>query len=147
MTVTKLTGRTGVQSHLTIAFPIKSPADAKALAETLPPLAPDLARAADAIGTVHYARLVVTRRCLFSPTLTARAERSSKARNRRSAAGRPDTDGHPPASRLRGDKTGAPIYMHVLNRGGGVLNPLDEPLPDSSTGVIVAATNVRFGVN
>ena len=47
------------QNHFTIAFPIKSPADAKALAEELPPLTPDLFRAEDAIGTVHYSRFTV----------------------------------------------------------------------------------------
>ena len=46
----------GSQNHLTLAFPIKSPADAKAVAEELPPLMPDLFRAEDAIGTVHYSR-------------------------------------------------------------------------------------------
>jgi hypothetical protein len=59
MSILGLIGRTGVQSHLTIAFPIKSPADAKALADTLPPLMPGLANAADAMGTVHYSRFVV----------------------------------------------------------------------------------------
>lgn len=59
MSILGPTGRTGVQSHLTIAFPLKSPADAKALSQKLPPLMPDLAKAADAIGTVHYSRFVV----------------------------------------------------------------------------------------
>lgn len=59
MSILGATGRTGVQSHLTIAFPLKSPADAEALAQKLPPLMPDLARAADTIGTVHYSRFVV----------------------------------------------------------------------------------------
>ena len=35
------------QSHLTIDFPIKGPANAKALTEELPPLMPDLAKAQD----------------------------------------------------------------------------------------------------
>ena len=35
------------QSHLTIDFPIKGPANAKALPEELPPLMPDLATAQD----------------------------------------------------------------------------------------------------
>jgi hypothetical protein len=48
----------GIQSHLTIAFPIKSPADAKALAEELPPLMPDFAKAQDTVGTVHYSRFL-----------------------------------------------------------------------------------------
>ena len=45
-------------SHLTIKFPIKSPADAKALAEELPPLMPDFAKAQDTIGSVHYSRFL-----------------------------------------------------------------------------------------
>jgi hypothetical protein len=48
-----------VQSHLTIAFTPKSPADAKALAEVLPPLMPDFAKAEDSIGSVHYSRFVI----------------------------------------------------------------------------------------
>jgi hypothetical protein len=47
------------QSHLTLGFPLKSPEDAKALAQELPPLMPDLFRAEDAIGTVHYSRFTV----------------------------------------------------------------------------------------
>jgi hypothetical protein len=33
------------QNHLTLAFPLKSPADAKALAEILPPMMPELFKA------------------------------------------------------------------------------------------------------
>jgi hypothetical protein len=47
------------QNHFTLNFPLKSPAAAKALAEQLPPLMPDLFRANDAIGTVHYSRFTV----------------------------------------------------------------------------------------
>jgi len=47
------------QSHFTLSFPIKSPADAKALAELLPPLMPQLFQAQDTIGTVHYSRFTV----------------------------------------------------------------------------------------
>lgn len=47
------------QSHFTIAFPFKSPADAGELAQDLTPLMPDLSRAQDAIGTVHYSRFTV----------------------------------------------------------------------------------------
>ena len=47
------------QSHFTLSFPIKSPADAKALAELLPPLMPQLIQAQDTIGTVHYSRFTV----------------------------------------------------------------------------------------
>jgi len=47
------------QSHFTLSFPLKSPADAKALAEQLPPLMPDFFRVQDAIGTIHYSRFTV----------------------------------------------------------------------------------------
>ena len=47
------------QSHLVIDFPIKGPANAKALPEVLPPLMPDLAKAQDRLGTVHYSRFMV----------------------------------------------------------------------------------------
>jgi hypothetical protein len=48
----------GIQNHITITFPIKSPADAKAIAEELPPLMPDFAKAQDAVGSVHYSRFL-----------------------------------------------------------------------------------------
>jgi len=48
----------GTQSHLTIAFPIKSAADAKALASELPPLMPAFAKAQDSLGSVHYSRFL-----------------------------------------------------------------------------------------
>src|SRR5271165_5583899 len=47
------------QSHFTLSFPLKSPADAKVLAELLPPLMPGLFQAQDAIGTIHYSRFTV----------------------------------------------------------------------------------------
>ncbi|SHK51966.1 hypothetical protein SAMN05444159_3467 [Bradyrhizobium lablabi] len=47
------------QNHFTLSFPLKSPADAKALAEQLPPMMPGLFRAADTIGKVHYSRFTV----------------------------------------------------------------------------------------
>lgn len=47
------------QSHFTLAFLLKSPADAAAVAERLPPLMPGLFGAQDAIGTVHYSRFTV----------------------------------------------------------------------------------------
>ena len=47
------------QNHLTVAFPLKSPADANALPEILPPMMPELFKAEDAIGTVHYSRFAV----------------------------------------------------------------------------------------
>jgi len=47
------------QNHFTVSFPVKSPADAKIVAEKLPPLMPELFRANDAIGTIHYSRFAV----------------------------------------------------------------------------------------
>ena len=47
------------RSHLVVDFPIKGPAIAKALPGELPPLMPDLARAQDDLGTVHFSRFMV----------------------------------------------------------------------------------------
>jgi hypothetical protein len=47
------------QNHFTLSFPLKSPADAEAAAECLPPLMPQLFKAEDSIGTVHYSRFAV----------------------------------------------------------------------------------------
>jgi hypothetical protein len=47
------------QNHFTISFPLKTPADAKALAEQLPPLMPQLFAAADFIGRIHYSRFTI----------------------------------------------------------------------------------------
>jgi hypothetical protein len=47
------------QNHFTLSFPLKSPADAKAIAEELPPLMPGLFNAADTIGTIHYSRFTL----------------------------------------------------------------------------------------
>ena len=47
------------QSHLLIDFPIKGPAIAKALPDELPALMPDLAKAQDELGTVHFSRFMV----------------------------------------------------------------------------------------
>jgi len=47
------------QNHFTLSFPLKSPADAKAVAEQLPPLMPSLFQATDAVGRVHYSRFTV----------------------------------------------------------------------------------------
>jgi len=47
------------QNHFTLSFPLNSPADAKLVAEQLPPLMPELLRANDTIGTVHYSRFTV----------------------------------------------------------------------------------------
>src|SRR5271155_2873287 len=47
------------QNHFTLSFPLKAPADAKALADQLPPLMPAIFQAQDAIGTMHYSRFTV----------------------------------------------------------------------------------------
>jgi hypothetical protein len=47
------------QSHFTLSFPLKSPVDAKVLAELLPPMMPGLFQAADTIGTIHYSRFTI----------------------------------------------------------------------------------------
>jgi hypothetical protein len=46
-------------NHFTLGFALKSPADAKAVGEELPPLMSELFRAEDAIGTIHYSRFTV----------------------------------------------------------------------------------------
>jgi hypothetical protein len=46
-------------NHFTLSFPLKSPADAKAAAEDLPPLMPGLFQAEETIGTIHYSRFTV----------------------------------------------------------------------------------------
>lgn len=47
------------QNHFSLSFPLKSPADAKAIAQDLPPLMPGLFTAEDTIGTIHYSRFTV----------------------------------------------------------------------------------------
>ena len=47
------------QSHFTLSFPLKAPADTRALSEQLSAVMPTLYRAADTIGTIHYARFTV----------------------------------------------------------------------------------------
>ena len=47
------------QSHLVVDFPIKGPANAKALPDALSALMPDLAKAQDDLGTVHFSRFMV----------------------------------------------------------------------------------------
>lgn len=47
------------QNHFTLGFPLKLPADAKALSEQLPPLMPEMFQAQDAVGTIHYSRFTV----------------------------------------------------------------------------------------
>jgi hypothetical protein len=47
------------QSHLTLAFPLRTPSDTKALTDRLSLMMPALFEAEDAIGTVHYSRFTV----------------------------------------------------------------------------------------
>jgi hypothetical protein len=47
------------QNHFTLSFPLKSPVAATLLAEQLPPIMPELFRANDMIGSVHYSRFAV----------------------------------------------------------------------------------------
>ena len=47
------------QSHLVIDFPIAAPASAKALPDELSAVMPDLAKAQDDLGTVHFSRFMV----------------------------------------------------------------------------------------
>ncbi|MET4387791.1 hypothetical protein ABIB73_003548 [Bradyrhizobium sp. F1.4.3] len=47
------------QNHFTLSFPLKFSTDAKLLADELPALMPELFRANDLIGTVHYSRFTV----------------------------------------------------------------------------------------
>src|SRR5450432_715708 len=47
------------QNHFTLRFPLKSPADAKALTDLLPPLMPGLFQAQDTIGTIYSSRFTI----------------------------------------------------------------------------------------
>jgi hypothetical protein len=47
------------QNHFTLSFPLKSPADAKALAEQVPAMMPELFQAEDTVGRIHYSRFTV----------------------------------------------------------------------------------------
>ena len=47
------------QNHFTLSFPLKTPTDAKAVAEQLPPLMPAIFQVQDVIGTIHYSRFTV----------------------------------------------------------------------------------------
>ena len=47
------------QNHFTLRFPLNMRADAKALAEQLPPLMPGLFQAADTVGTIHSSRFTI----------------------------------------------------------------------------------------
>jgi hypothetical protein len=47
------------QNHFTLSFPLKSPVDAKGLAEQLPPIMPGLFQTVDTIGRIHYSRFTL----------------------------------------------------------------------------------------
>ena len=47
------------QNHFTLSFPLRSPADAKALAEQLPAMMPELSKAEGTIGRIHYSRFTI----------------------------------------------------------------------------------------
>ncbi len=47
------------QNHFTLSFPLRSPADAKTLAEQLPPLMLGLFKVEETIGTIHYSRFTL----------------------------------------------------------------------------------------
>jgi hypothetical protein len=47
------------QNHFTLSFPLKSPTDAKAIAEQLPPMMPGLFQALDTIGTIYCSRFTI----------------------------------------------------------------------------------------
>ena len=49
---------TAAQGHLTLTFPMKSPADCAAVRSQLQALTAELYRAADAMGTLHYCRFI-----------------------------------------------------------------------------------------
>jgi hypothetical protein len=49
------------RGHFTLSFPLKSSDDAKAVAEELPLLMPELFQVMDAIGTIHYSRFTLLR--------------------------------------------------------------------------------------
>ena len=47
------------QSHFTLAFPLKAPADTQALTDQLTAQMPALIKTADLIGTIDYARFTI----------------------------------------------------------------------------------------
>jgi hypothetical protein len=47
------------QNHFTLSFPLKWPADARALEDRLPPLMPGLFQVLDAVGTIHSSRFTI----------------------------------------------------------------------------------------
>jgi hypothetical protein len=101
------------QNHITITFPIKSPADAKAIAEELPSLMPDFAKAQDAVGSVHYSRFLP----LDDATLIFLA----------------DIDGEP--EKLSGDlaKSAGQVFDAIFKH---VVNPSPTPVASNSDAFI-----------
>src|SRR5262245_66621041 len=57
--------RDSVQGHLTLALPIRSPADGQALRGKVPGVMPAFSKAADAAGTLHYCRLIALDATMF----------------------------------------------------------------------------------
>jgi hypothetical protein len=47
------------QDHLVLYFPLNGPANAKALADELPPSMSDLAKVKDNLGTAHFSRFMI----------------------------------------------------------------------------------------
>jgi hypothetical protein len=47
------------QNHFTLSFPLKTPADAKALAEQLPPMMPGLFLVLDTVGRIYSSRFTI----------------------------------------------------------------------------------------
>jgi hypothetical protein len=86
----------GVQSHLTLALPMKSPADAQALAQQWPLLMLELFKAADAMGTLHYSRFVaLSDKTFLFLGCDQRDRRSGRQRVRDPPAGRrPSLEDH-----------------------------------------------------
>jgi hypothetical protein len=52
------------QSHFTLGFPLKAPANIQILTDQLSAMIPALFQAADAMGTIHYSRFTVARALL-----------------------------------------------------------------------------------
>ena len=53
------------QSHLTLGFPAKSPADLAAMQAELPKMVPGLYKAGDAMGSMHYGRFTAYRNTVY----------------------------------------------------------------------------------
>ena len=72
------------QDHLVIDFPIRGPANAKALTEALSPLMPDFAKVQDELGTVHFSRFMVNgdEKLLFLSDIDGKGGRAHRAARR-----------------------------------------------------------------